>query len=237
MRRADRLLDIIQALRRHRKPVAGTVLAKDLEVSLRTLYRDMATLIAQGVPIAGEAGVGYVLQDGYDLPPLMFAAEELEAIVLGLRWVAGHGDQGLSLAAKNSHAKIASVLPKPLKDQFYESPLLAPPRVLRNPDGCDMAEVRAAIRRHKKIDILYHDERGEISERRLWPFAIGYFEHSRVIAAYCELRADFRHFRSDRIENLLVTEYPVPETRRKLLKRWSETALKNKADYDPTFFH
>ena len=115
MRRADRLLQLIQILRRHRRPVTGETMAAELEVSLRTVYRDIASLIGEGVPVRGEAGVGYVLGEGYDLPPLMFTVDELEAVMLGLRWVARRGDTQLSRAAMDTVAKIGTVLPAGLK--------------------------------------------------------------------------------------------------------------------------
>jgi predicted DNA-binding transcriptional regulator YafY len=127
MRRADRLLKVIQHLRRHRRPVTGKRLAEELEVSLRTLYRDIADLVAGGVPIRGEAGVGYVLGEGYDLPPLMFKADELEAIMLGLSWVERRGDKSLRDATQDTVAKIAAVLPENMRAFLYDAPLITPP--------------------------------------------------------------------------------------------------------------
>src|SRR5262245_57724845 len=127
MARAERLLDLIQVLRRHRHPVSGQALANELGVSLRTVYRDIQTLIGQGAAIDGEAGVGYVLRPGFVLPPLMFSDEEIEALVLGSRWVAQRTDEPLARAAANAIAKIAAVLPDDLREGIEGTGLLAGP--------------------------------------------------------------------------------------------------------------
>src|SRR5947208_3487229 len=128
--RAQRLLELIQVLRRHRRPVSGETLAAELGVSLRTLYRDIQTLIGQGAAIDGEAGVGYVLRPGFVLPPLMFSDEEIEALVLGSRWVAQRTDEPLARAAANAIAKVAAVLPDDLRDSIEHNGLLAGPGTL-----------------------------------------------------------------------------------------------------------
>ena len=145
MRRADRLLRIIQLLRRHRRPVTGARMAEELEVSLRTLYRDIADLITDGVPIRGEAGVGYVLGEGYDLPPLMFKSDELEAIMLGLSWVKGRGDKTLQRAAEDAVAKIGTVLPENLRPFFYDAPLITPPKFDLPEDQIDVSRLKNGI--------------------------------------------------------------------------------------------
>ena len=127
MSRAQRLLDLIQALRRHRFPVSGQKLADELGVSLRTLYRDIRTLQSQGAHIEGEAGIGYVLRPGYMLPPLMFSDEEIEALALGTRWVAARTDTRLAKAATNALAKISAVLPSELREQMDATSLLVAP--------------------------------------------------------------------------------------------------------------
>lgn len=127
MSRSARLLDLIQALRRRRRPIQAARLAEELGVSERTIYRDVATLIGQGAPIEGEAGLGYVLRPGFTLPPLMFGDEEIEALVLGLRWVADRGDETLGAAAENALAKIAAVLPENLREAFGDAGLMAGP--------------------------------------------------------------------------------------------------------------
>jgi predicted DNA-binding transcriptional regulator YafY len=223
MRRADRLLRIIQILRRHRRPVVGQAMAEELEVSLRTLYRDIADLITDGVPIRGEAGVGYVLGEGYDLPPLMFTADELEAVMLGLRWVARRGDKDLSRAALDSVSKIGTVLPERLRPFLFDAGLLVPPSYVSYADTVDVSEFRRAIREQRKTRISYRDENAAMTERTIWPIAIAYFDAQRLIVGWCELRQDFRNFRTDRMLNAEALRDKYPERRKVLLKRWMST--------------
>jgi predicted DNA-binding transcriptional regulator YafY len=222
MRRAERLLRIIQILRRHRRPVRGQIMAEEVEVSLRTLYRDIADLITDGVPIRGEAGIGYVLGDGYDVPPLMFNADELEAIMLGLRWVARRGDSDLSRAAQDTSAKIGAVLPQALKPFLFDSGLMAPPVFFKTVDSVDVAALRQAVREQRKVELVYRDENGKDSERVIWPIGIAYFDAQRLVIAWCELRRDFRSFRTDRMIKTTVSKDKYSERRKALLKRWSE---------------
>jgi predicted DNA-binding transcriptional regulator YafY len=222
MRRADRLLQLIQILRRHRRPVTGDVMARELEVSLRTVYRDIATLITDGVPIRGEAGVGYVLGEGYDLPPLMFTTDELEAVMLGLRWVARRGDSDLARAALDTVAKIGTVLPEKLKPFLFDAALLVPPRYNHAPDKIDVAQFRAAIRDGRKVSLNYRDEEGTETNRVIWPIAVSYFDAQRLIIGWCELRQGFRSFRTDRMVAMSVENDKYPERRKVLLKRWQE---------------
>ncbi len=220
MRRADRLLRVIQLLRRHRRPVTGARMAEELEVSLRTLYRDIADLMTDGVPIRGEAGVGYVLGEGYDLPPLMFKSDELEAIMLGLSWVARRGDLALQRAAQDVVAKVGTVLPEAMRPFFYDAPLITPPSYNIVPERIDVGLVRAAIRGQHKLSIDYADETGSSTQRVIWPIAISYFDVQRLIVAWCEMRQGFRHFRTDRISGMQRLEQKYREPRLKLLARW-----------------
>jgi len=222
MARAQRLLELIQVLRRHRHPVSGQALSAELGVSLRTVYRDIQTLIGQGAAIDGEAGVGYVLRPGFVLPPLMFTDEEIEALVLGARWVAQRTDEPMAQAAENALAKIAAVLPDDLRDRVEDSGLLAGPGP--EPDGApiDLAPIRQAIRTECKLVLNYQDRKGEASRRTVWPIALGFFEKSRVLAAWCELRRDYRHFRTDRIVKLHVTDKRYPRRRRVLMREWRQ---------------
>ncbi len=222
MRRADRLLRIIQILRRHRRPVKGQTMAEELEVSLRTLYRDVADLVTDGVPIRGEAGVGYVLGAGYDLPPLMFNADELEAVMLGLRWVMRRGDEDLKRAAMDSVAKVGAVLPADLRPTLFDAGLLVPPNQRVYADRVDVAGLRRAIRDQRKVEIRYVAEDGGATTRIIWPIAISYFEAQRLVIAWCELRTDFRSFRTDRIQQAEWQKEKYPERRKVLLKRWFE---------------
>jgi predicted DNA-binding transcriptional regulator YafY len=222
MSRAQRLLDLIQVLRRHRHPVSGAALAEATGVSLRTLYRDIDTLKAEGAHIDGEAGVGYVLRPGFMLPPLMFSEEEIEALVLGSRWVHQRGDQSLADAAANVLAKIGAVLPRDLRDTLDDSGLLVAPGEPRAAGDTELPKIRQAIRRERKIGISYRDKEGVASKRTIWPFALGFYEKARVVAAWCELRQDFRHFRTDRIVTLNVTDRRYPRRRQAMLKEWRE---------------
>lgn len=199
MRRADRLFQIIQILRRSSRPVTAQDIAAELEVSPRTVYRDIADLIGQRVPIRGEAGFGYILDDAFDMPPLMLTPDEIEAAVLGAQWVAGRGDPVLAAAARDLIAKITSVVPDRLRP-FLADPSIATPSYSKAlPDTIDLGLVRTWIREGRKIRLDYRDERGGVSDRVVWPVIIGFFDQARVIAAWCELRQDFRHFRTDRV--------------------------------------
>src|SRR5215475_2914994 len=222
MSRAQRLLDLIQALRRHRRPVSGAALADAVGVSLRTLYRDIETLKAQGAHIDGEAGVGYVLRPGFMLPPLMFSEDEIEALVLGSRWVHQRADRALAEAAANVLAKIGAVLPKDLRDTLDDSGLLIAPGDPIAAGDAQLPKIRQAIRRERKIGISYQDKDGAATKRTIWPFGVGFFEKSRVVMAWCELREDYRHFRTDRIVTLTPTERRYPRRRQVMLKDWRE---------------
>ena len=225
MSRSERLLDLIQALRRHRRPVSGRTLAGELGVSLRTVYRDIATLQGQGADIAGEPGVGYVLRPGFMLPPLMFSEDEIEALVLGSRWVARRADGPLAAAAGNALAKIAAVLPPDLSEDLDATTLLVAPTSQAAHDVVDLAAIRQAIRSEHKIAIGYTDEHGAASKRVVWPFALGFYERVRVMMAWCELRADFRTFRTDRITRLTATDARYPRRRQALLKAWRQSQV------------
>ena len=222
MSRAQRLLDLIQVLRRHRHPVSGAVLAEATGVSLRTLYRDIETLKAEGAHIDGEAGVGYLLRPGFMLPPLMFSEEEIEAIVLGSRWVHQRADRSLADAAANVMAKIGAVLPKDLRDTLDDSGLLVGPGEPPAAGDAQLPRIREAIRKERKIGIAYRDKDGAATKRTVWPFGVGFFERTRVVMAWCELRQDYRHFRTDRIAALTVTDRRYPRRRQAMLKEWRE---------------
>lgn len=222
MSRTERLLDLIQTLRRHRAPVTGMALAAEFGISIRTLYRDIATLQAQGADIQGEPGLGYVLRPGFTLPPLMFSADEIEALVLGSRWVATRAaDERLGLAASNALSKISAVLPADLRDTVDAATLIIVPG---EPIAAvvDIAAIRVAIRNEHKLAIAYRNADGTASERAIWPFAIGFFDKVRIIAAWCELRQDYRSFRLDRISRMEVTGTRYPRRRAVMLKEWRQ---------------
>jgi predicted DNA-binding transcriptional regulator YafY len=199
MRPPVRLFQIIQLLRRSRRPVTAEALAAELEVSARTVYRDISNLIRQGVPIRGEVGVGYLLDRHYDMPPLMLTPAELEAAVLGAQWVAERADSALAGAARDLISKIASSVPSHLRTFIVEPTVGAPASILPITDGLDLAKTRDWIRRGDKLRIHYRDQEGLDSERTIWPVMVGYAESLRLLAAWCELRQAFRHFRTDRI--------------------------------------
>lgn len=222
MSRSERLLDLLQVLRQHRRPVSGTVLAEQTGVSIRTLYRDIASLQAMGAMVEGEPGVGYVLKPGFMLPPLMFTSEEIEAIVVGSRWVAERTDSGLSDAARSALARIASVLPFDLQNDLETSTLVIGPSSAIPADMVDVALLRKAIRDERKLVLVYRDAAGASSERVIWPFALSYFDSVRMLLGWCEMRQGFRHFRTDRIVSAQATETRYPERRQVLFRKWRE---------------
>jgi predicted DNA-binding transcriptional regulator YafY len=218
--RAQRLLDLLQTLRRHRRPVAGATLARELGVSLRTLYRDIASLQAQGADVAGEAGLGYLLRPGFMLPPLMFNVEEIEALALGSRWVAARADTPLAGAALNALAKIAAVLPADLSATLDQPALLVGPGAPIAAGDAELPAIRQAIRAERKLSVAYVDGAGTSTERTIWPLALAFFDRSRVVVAWCETRQAFRHFRTDRIDALEMMEARYPRRRAALLREW-----------------
>jgi predicted DNA-binding transcriptional regulator YafY len=220
--RAERLLSSLQILRRHRRPVSGAALTAELDISLRTPYRDIGALQAQGAGIGGEAGIGYILRPGFMLPPLMFAEDEIEALVLGSRWVADRADPALAAAARKGLAKIAAVLPANLRDDLDASTLPVGPGEPLAAGDSELPTIRRAIKSERKLAIVYRGPHGIETWRMIWPFALGFFDRARVVAALCELRQAFRHFRTDRITALQATETRYPRRRQVLLKEWRE---------------
>lgn len=220
MSRAERLLQLLQVLRRYRRPVSGKALADELGVSIRTLYRDIASLQAQGAMIEGEPGIGYMMKPGFMLPPIMFRSEELDALVLGMRWVVDRGDKTLSAGALSTLAKIAAVLPTELRRELEESSLLVGAPLKRPTHIVSPDLLRAAVRAEQKLDMTYVDGNGIQSRRVVWPFALVYFDQARVLMCWCELRANFRNFRSDRILSVEQLEERYPKRRSTLLREW-----------------
>jgi len=205
MRRADRLFEIIQILRR-RKMARAQDLAEKLEVSERTVYRDISDLMASGVPIEGEAGVGYILRGGYDLPPVMFNEQEVEALVLGARIVESWGDAKLAEAADNAIAKIESVIPERLRHHMVETALLAPANHIAEPVTINPGDLRLAVRHQRRVHFSYRDAEDQHSERDVWPLAIAFFGPVWVLASWCEWRQSFRSFRLDRMSDLVILD-------------------------------
>ena len=222
MRRADRLFQIIQILRGAKRPVTARALAEELETSVRTVYRDIADLMAQRVPISGEAGIGYVLDRRYDMPPLMLTPDELEVAVLGAQWVAQRSDPALARAARDLITKITAAVPDRLR-QFLTEPTGGIPPPQSSPAGMlDAVQVREWIRLGRKLRISYRDEQGRVSDRTIWPVLIGYADTVRLLAAWCELRQEFRHFRMDRIAAAGFIGEPYGVQRRTLMARWKQ---------------
>ncbi len=210
MGRSARLLALLQALRRRRHPVTAATLARELDVSERTIYRDLSELAAQGAPVEGEAGVGYILRPGLFLPPLMLTEDETEAVLLGLRYVDQRGDKVLTEAAENARAKITAVLSQEMQA------ITITPMTIPGPHGGAFPEnkvplglFRSAIRMQKRLAIHYIDGAERHTRRVIWPIQLGFMDSARVLAGWCELRKAFRFFRTDRIGLAeLLDRYP-----------------------------
>jgi predicted DNA-binding transcriptional regulator YafY len=209
----------MDALRRHRRPVTAASLADELHVSVRTIYRDVQSLIGLGAPIDGEAGLGYMLRGGFFLPPLMFDEDELEALVLGAQLVGRQGDKALAASASNALAKIAAAAPKDLRDTIATVGLWAVPPV-QPIDLPVLKPLREAIRKEHRVTIAYGDEKGAETERVIWPIALAFYEGKQTVASWCELRNAFRHFRTDRIKSLRSEGARYPKRRAVLVAEW-----------------
>jgi len=220
MRRSDRLFDIIQRLRTARAPVTAALLAAELEVTPRTVYRDVAALQASRVPIEGAAGIGYVLRRGYDLPPLMFTPDELEAMLVGMRLLRRTRDAGLQHAADSVLSKLAAILPEPLRAQLAAPPFHVSEGGAREPVAISLAELRVAIREARKLRISYRDGSGTVSRRVVRPVALEYYVEVTLVCGWCELRDDYRHFRADRIESAELLADSFAADRGRLLSGW-----------------
>ena len=220
MSRAARLLKLMEALRRRRRPIAGAALAEELGVSLRTLYRDIAALQAEGADIEGEAGLGYVLKPGFTLPPLMLTVDEVEALTLGALWVGERADPDLAKAAGGALAKLAAVMPPDRAELVAAPSALVIPSARTAHGDAHLAAIRAAIRGERKLALRYVDAGGAQTQRVIWPMAISYFEASLILVAWCETRQAFRHFRVDRIETVEPRTERAPRRRRALLAEW-----------------
>ena len=221
MRRSDRLFDIIQRLRTAGRPTTAATLAAELEVTPRTVYRDIATLQARRVPIEGAAGVGYVLRKGFDLPPLMFTIDEVEAIAVGARLVRRLKDPKLQEAANAVLAKVTVVVPERLRRHIADTPVYVSPGMVAEAEGADLAEVRAAIRDSRKLYIAYADEQGRRTNRVIWPIAMAYYVDVTLVGAWCELRADYRNFRVERIQSSKVLDEHFDQDGGRLFREWS----------------
>ena len=220
MSRSTRMFEIIQLLRSANKPLTAQILAEELEVSPRTVYRDVASLQSMRVPIDGEAGVGYVMSKGYDLPPLMFTPEEFEAIAVGMAMLGRTGDRSLLCAAENVVRKISEVLPTDGKNSFSDRSVFTSKWHAIPTSGMDLQTLRQSIREEWKLRIKYKDESGKRSKRTILPLAVFYYVDVVVLATWCELRQDFRHFRVDRIVACKSTGESFADTGVALRKQW-----------------
>jgi predicted DNA-binding transcriptional regulator YafY len=212
MRRADRLFLIIHALRGRRTALPARRLAETLAVSLRTVYRDVADLQVSGVPIEGEAGIGYMLRKGGDIPPLMFNADELEALVVGARFVRAFAGARLAAGARAALLKIEAVLPPELRARTQRSRIFAP----RRPGPVDTAgaidRLHAAIAANQVLQLDYRDESGRASTREVEPLCLAFWGGAWTLGTWCRLRADFRSFRPDRIARFAPTGETFADT-------------------------
>jgi predicted DNA-binding transcriptional regulator YafY len=222
LNKADRLLEVLQLLRRLPKPVKAQRLAEEMNVSLRTIYRDIDSLRGMKVGIEGEAGVGYILLDDGLLPPLMFSADEVEAIALGLRRVMTFGDETLTLASENALAKIRAVIPEILQTRVDHGVSLSHSFSTREPLKIDLNLLRKSSNEERKIEIVYCDGEGNETNRRLWPLGIVYLDSKELLIARCEMREDFRSFRLDRMASLVATNQSFRPNRVPYLNRFFE---------------
>jgi predicted DNA-binding transcriptional regulator YafY len=221
MRRSDRLFDIIQQLRTASQPTTAATLAAALEVTVRTVYRDVATLQARRVPIEGAPGIGYVLRKSFDLPPLNFTIDEIEAIAVGARMVHRLKDPTLQEAARSVLAKVTVAVPERLRPHIADAPIYVSPGMTAEAQGADLAEVRAAIRDSRKLYIAYADEQGRRTNRTIWPIAMAYYVDVTLVGAWCELRADYRNFRVERIASSRVLDEHFDQDNGRLFREWS----------------
>jgi predicted DNA-binding transcriptional regulator YafY len=220
MRRADRLFDIIQVLRTARHPITAATLAEQLEVTARTIYRDIAALQGSRVPIEGAPGLEYVLRRGLDLPPLMFTSEEADAIAIGVRLLRRLRDAKLQRAAESVLAKLAVVVPEPLQPHLVAAPIYVSDGDAPAVTGADPAALRDAIHEARKMAIAHIDEQGRHTHRTIRPIAMAYYVDATLLGAWCELRSDFRNFRVDRISNARLLDERFIAESGKLLAEW-----------------
>jgi predicted DNA-binding transcriptional regulator YafY len=229
LRRADRLLQIVQVLRRQHAPITAQGIADAVEASIRTIYRDIATLQASGAPIDGETGIGYILRPGYDLPPLMFTRAELETIVLGMYLVRDRADEDLGRAAEDVLAKISAVLPDDLTLNLVRSTVAV---YERQSDatlfGSFIPAIRRAVQERRKLQVSYLDGDGIETRRTIWPLGFVYFTHVTLVPSWCELRNAFRVFRSDRFKSLQGTAHHFDSRNGALFKEAAQGILAHK---------
>lgn len=227
MSRTKRLLDLLLMLNNRRYSISGYILAQELGVSIRTLYRDIAILRSQGAQIEGEAGIGYLLKPSYFIPPMMFTENEIYALILGSKWVSQYGDISLSKAAKKSIDKIFTVLPQDIKNIIDTISLRVGPPASEPFTQEDLTDLREAILNKNKIELIYHSENNSQSRRIIWPFAIGYFTDKRILVGWCEKQNNYRHFKTDRIVSIQILKEHYDTPREELFSEWQKLQLLN----------
>ncbi len=222
MSRTSRLFELISVLRVRRTPVTALYLARELGISQRSVYRDIETLRSLGAPLDGQAGIGYRLREGFFLPEFAFSSDELDALILGLGWVRQRADPALARCSESAMAKILSA--RNAGPSMSEDPpaLVTPASASERVDPPQAALLRDAIRRQRKVAISYEDAQGSVSDRTVWPIAIVYFDDVRVLAAWCEQRSAFRHFRLDRLQVRSISEERYPGRRQAIAARWRQ---------------
>jgi len=225
MPKSDRLFEVIQILRAATAPMKAADIAKILEVSKRTVYRDIATLQAMRTPIQGEAGIGYVMRRGYDLPPINFDEDEAEAITIGLSMIARTGDAQLLKAAKRAARKLSEAAPQTNK-------LIASSWGTDTSEHVDPYLIRQAIRSETKFQIIYMDAKGDQSKRIIWPLVLIYYADNTMLVAWCELRNDFRHFRLDRMVECVAEAAQFSGQGSALRKTWEQELKSLTVDTD-----
>lgn len=232
MRRADRLFQIVQYLRAGRL-LTARILAERLEVSERTIYRDIADLQGSGVPIDGEAGIGYLMREGYDLPPLMFSREEVSALIVGARMVAAWGGAKMALASETALAKIDNILPDDMKGQANATPVFAfdiqMPTFLKQ----RFDAINNAVMEREVLAITYRNPEGEVTSRRIEPLGLYYWGRTWTLASWCQLRGDFRSFRLDRIESLEQTGRKEKAAKGRTLRDYLEAVSREECPQIP----
>lgn len=232
MKRSNRLITLLQLLRAYRYPVSAQTLAEQLDISVRTLYRDIELLREQGANIQGEAGLGYVLLEDLALPPLQLNHAEIEALVLGLRWVCRHSDTHLVQSAKSLFHKIQHVLPSEMQDALQNSPMLVGSEYRPQQGEHQFIQlIRQAIQSQSVLEMQYLDLKEQLSQRRIYPLALAYFNQLRLLLTWCEERQDFRNFRIDRIQQLELTQQHYQPDRAFLLQQWFNQQGINSQDF------
>ncbi|OOF79426.1 helix-turn-helix transcriptional regulator [Rodentibacter caecimuris] len=220
MAKTQRLLSLLQLLSNYRYPVKAEILAERLNVSIRTIYRDIDMLCCQGAMIEGARGIGYQLRKEFSLPTSLLSKEEVEALILGIRWVTKHTDTSLSNSALSALMKISSMIPSQQKSDLHNTPLWVISQKKVPQQNQFLMTIRKAIRLEKPILVHYQNKHNIFSERIISPIAVGFFGQNVVIAAWCELKQDFRHFRLDRILQMSLLEKNYPQSHASLLSNW-----------------